>query len=215
MFIKFPARADARALFCAVLIGAASGALLGGSYLAGGAVRAAAARSRTMSLATASANGFSEQALRAEASTMPPGALAVARRHDPFTAAGAAERDLQTALLTARLEQAAPSHAGPLLRTSFSNPLVPVRPFRLQLANALASARELDCLSQAVYYEARGESSEGQAAVAQVVLNRLRHPGFPKTVCGVVYQGAQDQACQFSFACATAAWPSELSPRAS
>ncbi len=205
MFIKFLVRADSRALIGAVLIGAASGALLGGSYLAGGAVRAAAAHTRMAQLASATAGGFSEAALRAEASTLPPGALAVARRHDPFTAAGAAERDLQTALLTARLELSAPAHAGPLLRTSFSNPTVPVRPFHLQLENALASSRELDCLSQAVYYEARGESSEGQAAVAQVVLNRLRHPGFPKTVCGVVYQGAQDQACQFSFACDGAA----------
>ena len=61
--------------------------------------------------------------------------------------------------------------------------------------------RELDCLTQAVYYEARGESPSGQAAVAQVVLNRVRHPAFPKTVCGVVYQGAQGRGCQFSFAC--------------
>jgi spore germination cell wall hydrolase CwlJ-like protein len=61
--------------------------------------------------------------------------------------------------------------------------------------------RELDCLAQAVYYEARGETAEGQAAIAQVVLNRTHHAGFPKTVCGVVYQGAASDACQFSFAC--------------
>jgi spore germination cell wall hydrolase CwlJ-like protein len=58
------------------------------------------------------------------------------------------------------------------------------------------------CLAQAVYYEAAGEGMDGGRAVAQVVLNRLRHPGFPSTVCGVVYQGA-DRAtgCQFSFTC--------------
>ncbi len=61
--------------------------------------------------------------------------------------------------------------------------------------------RELDCLSTAVYYEARGESSEGQAAVAQVILNRATHGAFPKTVCGVVYQGAPIRSCQFSFVC--------------
>ena len=59
----------------------------------------------------------------------------------------------------------------------------------------------LDCLTDAVYYEARGESDRGQAAVAQVVLNRVRRTGFPKSVCGVVFQGASAHECQFSFAC--------------
>jgi hypothetical protein len=64
-------------------------------------------------------------------------------------------------------------------------------------------ARDLDCLTQAVYYEARGESALGQAAVAQVVLNRVRHPAFPKTICAVVFQGAGGRKadCQFSFVC--------------
>ncbi len=46
--------------------------------------------------------------------------------------------------------------------------------------------RDVDCLAQAVYYEARGEGDDGQAAVAQVVLNRSRIASFPATVCGVV-----------------------------
>ena len=74
-----------------------------------------------------------------------------------------------------------------------------------QFADIAASAHDLDCLTAAVYYEARGETAAGQAAVAQVVLNRVRHPAFPKTVCGVVYQGAGSGACQFSFACDGAA----------
>ena len=61
--------------------------------------------------------------------------------------------------------------------------------------------RTLDCLAAAVYYEARGESAAGRAAVAQVVLNRAGRAGFPKTVCAVVYQGAASGACQFSFVC--------------
>lgn len=60
---------------------------------------------------------------------------------------------------------------------------------------------DLDCLTTAVYYEARGESARGQAAVAQVVMNRVKHPAFPKTVCAVVFQGAGRKGCQFSFAC--------------
>ncbi|MFM8376019.1 MAG: cell wall hydrolase [Phenylobacterium sp.] len=62
--------------------------------------------------------------------------------------------------------------------------------------------RALTCLTQAVYYEAAREPELGQAAVAQVVLNRVRHPGYPKTVCGVVYQGsARSTGCQFTFTC--------------
>ena len=60
---------------------------------------------------------------------------------------------------------------------------------------------DLECLTDAVYYEARGESVRGQAAVAQVVLNRVQHPSYPKSVCGVVFQGASHRGCQFSFAC--------------
>ena len=67
---------------------------------------------------------------------------------------------------------------------------------------AAAPGRDLDCLTQAIYFEARGESPAGQAAVAQVVLNRVRKAGFPKSVCGVVFQGSARKAgCQFSFAC--------------
>ncbi len=61
--------------------------------------------------------------------------------------------------------------------------------------------RDLECLTEAVYYEARGESVRGQAAVAQVIINRVKHPAFPKSVCAVVFQGAGRRGCQFSFAC--------------
>jgi len=62
--------------------------------------------------------------------------------------------------------------------------------------------RSLDCLSQAIYYEARSEPDDGQRAVAQVVLNRVRHPAFPNTVCGVVFQGSERRTgCQFTFTC--------------
>lgn len=63
-------------------------------------------------------------------------------------------------------------------------------------------ARALTCLAQAAYYEAAGEGVDGERAVAQVVLNRMRHPGFPSTICGVVYEGAdRGTGCQFSFTC--------------
>lgn len=59
---------------------------------------------------------------------------------------------------------------------------------------------DLECLTQAVYYEARNESEAGQAAVAEVVLNRSRHRAYPKRVCEVVYQ-RNSRTCQFTFTC--------------
>lgn len=62
--------------------------------------------------------------------------------------------------------------------------------------------KQLDCLSRAVYYEARSEDSVGQLAVAEVVMNRVRDPHFPKTICDVVYQGQyRNTGCQFTFTC--------------
>ena len=62
--------------------------------------------------------------------------------------------------------------------------------------------QSLECLTQAVYYEARNQSDDGQRAVAQVVLNRVRHPSYPNSVCGVVFQGSERATgCQFSFTC--------------
>lgn len=61
---------------------------------------------------------------------------------------------------------------------------------------------EFRCLTEAVYFEARGEPASGQIAVAQVVLNRVDSPLFPDTICGVVYQNDHlPNRCQFSFAC--------------
>lgn len=64
------------------------------------------------------------------------------------------------------------------------------------------SAKEQQCLASGIYFEARGESARGQAAVAQVILNRVRNPAYPSTICGVVYQNEDwRNRCQFSFAC--------------
>ena len=64
------------------------------------------------------------------------------------------------------------------------------------------AARAIECLTAAVYYEARSQSDDGQRAVAQVVLNRVRDRAFPDSVCGVVYQGSTRRTgCQFSFTC--------------
>lgn len=63
-------------------------------------------------------------------------------------------------------------------------------------------ARALQCLTAAVYFEAAMEPDGGQQAVAQVILNRMMHPSYPDTVCGVVYQGSERvSGCQFTFSC--------------
>jgi spore germination cell wall hydrolase CwlJ-like protein len=76
------------------------------------------------------------------------------------------------------------------------------RPFALLARTDIDKMRSVDCLTQAIYYEAATEPEEGKRAVAQVVLNRVRHPAYPNSVCGVVYQGSQrSTGCQFTFTC--------------
>ena len=80
-------------------------------------------------------------------------------------------------------------------------PTAPAKPFRLS-GDEISRLRAIDCLTQAVYYEAASEGVDGGRAVAQVVLNRVRHPGYPNSVCGVVYQGSERATgCQFTFTC--------------
>ena len=75
-------------------------------------------------------------------------------------------------------------------------------PFAAAEAGSDDARRALQCLTAAVYYEARSDPADGQRAVAQVVLKRVRDRAFPGSVCGVVYQrAAASNVCQFSFAC--------------
>ncbi len=76
-----------------------------------------------------------------------------------------------------------------------------VGPFVIDPRNA-GYTRALKCLTDAIYYEAANEPDSGQRAVAQVILNRLRHPTYPTSVCGVIYQGSERRTgCQFSYSC--------------
>ncbi|TJV39612.1 MAG: cell wall hydrolase [Mesorhizobium sp.] len=70
------------------------------------------------------------------------------------------------------------------------------------LPASVFSKPEQKCLANGIYFEARSESVRGQAAVAQVILNRVRNPAYPNSICGVVYQNdSWFNRCQFSFAC--------------
>jgi hypothetical protein len=81
-----------------------------------------------------------------------------------------------------------------------SGPVAGARPFDMA-GDSVDHRRALLCLTQAVYYEAGFEPLAGRRAVAQVVLNRMRHPAYPKSVCSVVYQRNSTPVCQFSFVC--------------
>lgn len=88
-----------------------------------------------------------------------------------------------------------------------------ILPYQTEVAEKQQEAkkereRQLNCLAQNIYHEARGESVTGQQAVALVTLNRANHPNYPRTVCGVVYQAKLNQngtpilhKCQFSWFC--------------
>ncbi len=83
---------------------------------------------------------------------------------------------------------------GPTTTQPATQPSVPAQP--------QIDARQQNCLSQAIYYEARGESQRGQIAVAEVIMNRVRSGYYPASICGVVYQGShRSTGCQFTFTC--------------
>ena len=92
----------------------------------------------------------------------------------------------------------AAADAGPTIAVD----LTAAPPFLAAAANPADAERALQCLTAAIYYEARSEPIEGQEAVAQVVLNRVRNPAFPNSVCGTVFEGSsRETGCQFTFTC--------------
>lgn len=94
----------------------------------------------------------------------------------------------------------APTDPATLREEAFAGP--PAKPYAFKGLTALDRERAHYCLTAAIYYEAASESDDGMRGVAQTVLNRVRHPSFPNTVCGVVFQGSQRAGvCQFTFSC--------------
>jgi hypothetical protein len=156
------------------------------------------------------AHGLSDTALTAATAGFQPAVLDLAQRHDP----GLRHADLwgrplgwgsldlrQVPDLGIPAEQGDDAVALNNLRPFAGLPIRPMRPFVLQ-ADADDAGRALHCMTQAIYYEAAREPVRGQEAVAQVVLNRVRHPAYPKSICGVIYQGsARPTGCQFTFTC--------------
>jgi spore germination cell wall hydrolase CwlJ-like protein len=153
--------------------------------------------------------GLSQAALDRDLHSLDPAAQALAERMDPVRHARLAGRPIGWAVFdldkAPTLNFRDPSFTDArainalIPAASLLNP--PAQPFVLQ-ASPADRVQAVRCLAQAVYFEAGREPADGQAAVAQTVLNRLRHPDYPKSVCGVVYQGASlKTGCQFSFTC--------------
>lgn len=171
------------------------GLTVGCAYAGGAAVQAAGVRAQAQKIDGIAAQGFTEEAYAEAAGGLDESALAIARRHDPYTVAGGDQRDAQSERLAARLERLrGPTGSASTFAARGAQPF--------HLAGALGQSRDLDCLTQAAYYEARGEGRDGMRAVVQVVLNRARHAAFPRSICGVVFQGSnRSTGCQFSFTC--------------
>jgi spore germination cell wall hydrolase CwlJ-like protein len=176
------ANGESRGLLRASLMGSGFGLALGAIYLTGGLAQAISDHHRAVRIAEAAGGGLSETMLQREMDRLDPAALKVARAHDQFAA------DDPRETIRGESPEGWPAAVGDRQAVGHRG-------------SALESARQLDCLTQAVYFEARGETARGQAAVAQVVMNRVANRSFPKTVCGVVFQGAATHGCQFSFAC--------------
>ncbi len=93
-----------------------------------------------------------------------------------------------------------PTDPATLRQEAFVGP--PAKPYVFRGVTALDRERAHYCLTAAIYYEAASETDDGMRGVAQTVINRVRHPSFPNTVCGVVFQGSQRVGvCQFTFSC--------------
>lgn len=165
----------------------------------------------TRDVAKIASADMSNRGLRLMAYSMDPSMRALAIRHDPGARTpdlwsrpqGWERLDMENVPNLGFTGDAQGETAEELnaLRAFSRLPIRPMRPFHLASASP-EYRKALECLSQAVYYEAAREPQLGQEGVAQVVLNRVRHPAYPKSVCGVVYQGAaRATGCQFTFTC--------------
>lgn len=102
------------------------------------------------------------------------------------------------------LRSATPSRLNALIAPDASGAVMPFSYNRAWLASqpAATGSTQWECLAEALYFEARGETVKGQFAVAEVIMNRVDSPRFPNSVCGVVNQGTgRKYACQFSYTC--------------
>ncbi|MFT4076727.1 MAG: cell wall hydrolase [Asticcacaulis sp.] len=191
-----------------LLAGASIGAASLGSHLA----REGSAPKDAARLMMASREGKVDMEALDAAGTVDQSALNIAMRFSQYAGTGTDNSLLAQNLTNIRTSEDAREQRGlPEVKVVLASNIAPASPLSAPAPSIRAAAAvrfaganrsDSDCLTQAVYYEARGEGDDGMRAVAQVILNRVRHPAYPKTICGVVYQGAyQRTSCQFSFVC--------------
>jgi len=120
----------------------------------------------------------------------------LAHAHDPVLGRRARAADEAEATLMSLLAQAATrGFEAPIINTGFSLDMLDAMP-------EFVGGEQWMCLTEALYFEARGESLLGQFAVAEVILNRVESKRYPSSICGVVRQGiGRLNSCQFSFLC--------------
>ncbi|MBV7377924.1 cell wall hydrolase [Maritimibacter dapengensis] len=147
-------------------------------------------------LATAVAAWMSAVPAQADSTSDPSGS---------FRQLAGIERDSFAALSESRLEEVTRRHSG---WTLFKRPdpaapaTVPDEVWLSKQPDVQQGDPAWQCLTEALYFEARGESHHGVFAVAEVILNRVESPRFPNSVCGVIKQGAaRHLSCQFTYAC--------------
>jgi hypothetical protein len=186
------------------------------AFMSAGLAIAAVPQDAGLRLARLTGGEVGQAAFERLTAKMDPAMMAIAARFEPRLAPMALRPAIDTANLET-IQAVAGADAGVIRLQDLSpdaarlwNAQVPVstlpnasaRPFVLRTEGMMDEARAVDCMTAAIYYEAAYESLDGQRAVAQVVLNRMRHPAFPKTVCGVVFQGSnRTTGCQFTFTC--------------
>ena len=152
---------------------------------------------------TGNASSVQSPTAAAAGSTGPVRGNASSRGETPSTSRATALSSATPAPADAvPLAIAAAPVSAPILPSVVARPELNLRPRYADLIAPASLEREQRCLAEAVYFEARSEPEAGQAAVAQVVLNRVRSGLYPASVCGVVYQNRHRHlACQFTFAC--------------
>ena len=195
-----------RVLWLGVHCAFAVGVLAAGGFAVHEAMSKDIDQDRAYAWSQAARSGYSNATIAAMMRDAGPAALTLAARYEgdgaiadgrtgfrayDFTAAPQPLFQVQTVEDAERLNALIPVSRA-------SNPVA--RPFTITATNEREQA--LQCMTAAIYYEAANEPREGQEAVAQVILNRVRHPAYPKSVCGVVFQGSERYTgCQFTFTC--------------
>ncbi|HEX8231734.1 MAG TPA: cell wall hydrolase [Caulobacteraceae bacterium] len=203
---KFLASTRERALWMGVHCAFAVGVLAVGGFAVREAVSKDIGHDRAHVWSQAARSGYSNATIAAMMGEAGPSALRLAARYEGSGTFGEGRTGFRAYDLSVPPAPLFQVHT--VEDAERLNAIIPVsrsanpaaHPFTITATNE--RDRAVECMTAAVYYESANEPREGKEAVAQVILNRVRHPAYPKSVCGVVFQGSQRYTgCQFTFTC--------------